>query len=501
MKFGLKNKYLLLIMIMLSAFLFQGKAQTGMAFYPIESQFNSSGFNPAFLTSEGQFTFSIFPLAGSNVGYNNQKEIQSLVNKLLSGINKDTEYIDLVKSMVDKPTYSQKLETDLLSFTYRTKDGFFNFRVAENASFSASVQGPVSLFTIKPEVKSLVVGQVQTVPALIMHYREYSVAYSTPANHKKLSAGIRAKLYFGKAAFSSGISGSVEDVAGNYYLRMKGLGKMSIPESSLQSSDGSIVTTPSLSGTSVPKYLMNSGNPGFGVDLGIKYKISPKFSFTMSIIDLGKINWKNNLNSKNFSGEYLLKGSSVRPITENGVYKIYKTSDSISFTEKITSLFKVFPNSSRFSTRMPATFYAGLNYQVNPAIKINLTERFIQLKTMNLNSFSLTANFELNKKFTINSGFAAIGNLYDNMPLAILYNPDFGQIYLGTDNFLSFLKPSISEYSSLSFGICFYLFRKRNLYDPPTEDYPYHRPKKVKKVKNSGRIMQEYDELYYPQPK
>ena len=500
MKFGPKNTHLLLTMFMISVFLFQGKAQTGMAFYPIENQFNSSGFNPAFLTSDGQFTFSIFPFAGTNVGYNNQKEIQNLISKLLSGINKDTEYIDLVKSMVDKPTYSQKLETDLLSFTYRAKEGFFNFRVTENASFSASVQGPVSLFTIKPEVKSLVVGQVQTVPALIMHYREYSVAYSMPANHKKLSAGIRAKLYFGKAAFSSGISGSVEDVAGNYYLRMKGLGKMSVPESNFKNPDGSIVTVPSLSGTSVQNYLMNSGNPGFGVDLGIKYKISPKFSFTMSIIDLGKINWKNNLKSKNFSGEYLFKGSSIAPITANGVNKIYKTSDSISFTDKISSLFKVLPNSSRFSTRMPTTFYAGLSYQLNPVIKINLTERFIRLKTMNHNSFSLTANFELNKRFTISTGYSAIGNLYDNMPLAILYNPDFGQIYLGTDNFLSFLKPSISEYSGLSFGMCFYLFRKRDLYDPPTDAFPYHRPKKVKKVKNSGRIMQEYDEIYYPQP-
>jgi len=500
MKFSLKNKQLILSILLMSVFLLKGKAQTGMAFYPIENQFNSSRFNPAFLTSAGQFTFSVSPLAGSNVGYNNQKEIQSLVTKLLSGINKDAEYIDLVKSMVDKPTYNQKLETDLLSFTFKSKDGFFNFRVAENASFSASVQGPVSLFTIKPEVKSLVVGEVQNVPALIVHYREYSIAYSTPANHRKISAGIRAKLYFGKAAFSSDISGSVEDVAGNYYLRMKGLGKMSVPEESSFNPDGSIVTTPSLSNTSMQKYLMNSGNPGFGVDLGIKYKITPKFSFSMSIIDLGKITWKNNLNSKNFSGEYLFKGSSILPGTENGVDKIYKTSDSISFTDNVSSLFKVQPNSSRFSTRLPTTFYAGLNYQLNPVIKINLTERFIQLKTMNHNSFSLTANFELNKKFTVNTGFSAIGNLYNNMPLAILYSPDFGQVYLGTDNFLSYLTPSISEYSSLTFGMCFYLFRKRNLYDSPTDAYPFHKPKKVKKVKNSGRIMQEYDELYYPQP-
>ncbi len=501
MKFGPKNTHLLLTMFMISVFLFQGKAQTGMAFYPIENQFNSSGFNPAFLTSDGQFTFSIFPFAGTNAGYNNQKEIQNLVSKLLTGINEDTEYIDLVKIMVDRPSYNQKLETDLLSFTYRSKEGFFNFRVAENASFSASVRGPVSLFMIKPEVESVVVGQVQSVPALILHYREYSIGYSMPANHKKLSAGIRAKLYFGKAAFSSGISGYIDGLGGHPYLKMKGLGKMSVPEETYQNPDESITSIPSLSGTSLSRYLMNSGNPGIGIDLGIKYKITPKFSFTMSIIDFGKINWKKNLASKNFNGQYSLSSSKLFLITKNGVERFTKsTIDSIKFDEKISTLFTVVPNKSSFSTRMPTTFYAGLSYQLNPVIKINLTERFIRLKTMNHNSFSLTANFELNKRFTISTGYSAIGNLYDNMPLAILYNPDFGQIYLGTDNFLSFLKPSISEYSGLSFGMCFYLFRKRDLYDPPTDAFPYHRPKKVKKVKNSGRIMQEYDEIYYPQP-
>jgi len=79
---------------------------------------------------------------------------------------------------------------------------------------------------------------------------------------------------------------------------MKGTVKMFVPESSYQNPDGSITTAPSLASTSLQKYLINSGNPGFGIDLGLKYKITPKLSASLSIIDLGAINWKNNLNSK-----------------------------------------------------------------------------------------------------------------------------------------------------------------------------------------------------------
>jgi hypothetical protein len=498
MHLELKSKSIYILGLLMIVFVLESKSQTGFEFYPLENQYNSSSYNPAFLSSRGMFTLSIFPFAGTSVGYNNQKEIQQLAKKLISGMNKDAEYINLAKIMVGRPTYNQRLENELLSFTYRAKDGFWNFRISENASFSASIRGPVSLFMIKPEVRSVVIGQVQKVPALILHYREYSIAYSTPEDHRDLSLGVRAKLYFGKAAFSSGISGSVKELADTYYLKMNGTGKMSMPETSSQNNDGSITTTPSLSGSSVQKYLMNSGNPGFGIDLGAKYRFTSKFSASASIIDLGAINWKKNLNSKNFDGDFLFKNSSIIASEQNGVRMITKTGDSIAFTDNVSSLFKVKPRNTPFTTPLPVTLYAGVNYTLSPMVQLNLTDRFIRIKSMNHNSFSLTANIELSKRFTLNTGYAAIGNTYNNIPLALLYNPDFGQIYFGTDNLLSIIAPESSEFTGLSFGMCFYILRKRNLYDRPTVNAPYHRPKKVKKVKSTGRIKQEYDQ-FYPQ--
>jgi hypothetical protein len=153
---------------------------------------------------------------------------------------------------------------------------------------------------------------------------------------------------------------------------------------------------------------------------------------------------------------------------------------------------------SRFSTPLPVTVYAGLNYQIKPNIMISLVDRFIRLKDMNHNSFSFFAKFDISKKLTVNTGYSIIGNAYSNIPLAVQFNRDFGQIYVGTDNLLAFVMPSISEFSGLTFGTCFYLFRKRDLYDLPTEKAPFHRPKKVKKVRNSGRIMKEYTDFGYP---
>jgi hypothetical protein len=488
MKNGLRN-IVFLILITLTA---QLKAQTNMAFYPLQNQFNSSGFNPAFLTSKNKFTFSIFPLAGTNVGYNNQNEIQNLISKLLSGINEDNEYIDLVKTMVNRPTFFQKIESELLTFTYRSRKGFLNFRMMENASFSASVKGNVSEFMILPEVRSVVIGEVQRIPALIIHYREYSVAYSMPPGHNKFSAGIRAKLYFGKGVFSSDISGSILNQSGSYLLKTTGKGNMSMPEETITNADGTKTSIPGLGNTTFLKYFMNAGNPGFGIDLGFKYQVTPKIQLSASIIDLGKISWKSNLNSKNFDGTYKFKPSSFTNGFDKGSEYITKTSDSISFMDSKSYEFKLTQIKSPFSTTLPLTLFTGISYQLKPDLNLSLVNRYILLKDMNHQSISLTANFNLDKNIAVNIGYSIIGNTYNNIPFALLINRDFGQIYMGTDNLLSFLVPSFTEFSGLCFGACLNLFRKRDLYSDPTREFPYHKPKKLRKVKEDGLILKEY---------
>ena len=129
---------------------------------------------------------------------------------------------------------------------------------------------------------------------------------------------------------------------------------------------------------------------------------------------------------------------------------------------------------------------------------ISMVDRFIRLKDMNHNSFSIFAKFDVSKELTVNTGYSIIGSAYNNIPLAVQLNRDFGQIYVGTDNLLAFVVPSISEFSGITFGTSFYLFRKRSLYGSPTETFPFYKPKKVKRVPNSGRIMKEYTDFGYP---
>jgi len=487
----IKNIQFVLLTLLLTLFFCETKAQTNMAFYPLEDQFNASTYNPAFLFSESQYTFSAFPFSGFNFGFNNQEVIRKLTDKLRQGINTDEEYLDLVRSMVDRRSFNLRLETDILSFTARTSEGFLNFRIRENVFFSASIRGPVSGFMIKPEIQSIEVGQVQNVPLMIIHYREYSLGYSSPSEHQDFSWGARAKLYYGKGVFSSGISGSVENVADYHYFKTNGYGKMSMP--------GEESGTLNISSSIISDYLLNSGNTGVGFDLGFRLRLGSKLSLTFSALDLGKIYWKNNLTSKDFKSQSLLDETKLSTKIENGIEIVSKTKDSISFENKFTHLFRVDNRQQPFKTSLPVTLYSGVKYQLNRKLSLNFVDRYISLRNMNHNSMMLSTALNMNRKFAMNVGFEVIDQDKFNVPLAFLFKRNFGQAYIGTDNLIAFLSPYSARYSGITFGLCFYVFRKRDLYNDPDEAYPFFRPKKVKKVINNGRIQKESTEFGFPE--
>ncbi|HLN72860.1 MAG: DUF5723 family protein [Methylococcaceae bacterium] len=462
------------------------QAQSNLSFYPLDEQFNAFDYNPAFLTSPEKFTFSIFPMAGMNLITNNQAILREAANKSSLGEISESYYKDLFNRLLDKPTFHESVEATFLNFTYGAKKGYFNFRVRDRQFLDASVNGEVTNFIFKTEIRSAAIGKVQHFPVQAAHYREYSLGYSFSSPDKRLLAGMRGKLYFGKFAFSSYIDGSITPKGEDYGLRTRGMVYISFPHETLNSSNGDTYTV-DLNNASIKDYLFNSGNIGAGVDLGIVYKINPALSFSMSVIDLGRMSWKNNLNSRNMDTLFLLNSPSYDVSIISGVPTLtkkenYAYSDTFDF-------FNLQTDSSSFHTTLPTTIYAGLKYMVNPGLSVSITDRYVAMKNLGYNSLSMAANLELNKKLTASIGYSIIGNSYFNVPLALLLKQSFGQMYIGTDNLLFLVSPAKADYASVSFGVCFYLFTHRNLLLKRLDYLPFYQPRKTIKNRRSGLLI------------
>ena len=482
MKNGLNYKRKLIFLVFWT-FMFTGvNAQPNLAFYPFNNQFNSFDYNPAFLTSPEKFTFSIFPLAGSSAGFNNQEIIRDITSKYLTGDLITKDYEKALNKLDLQTFFHQNAESSALSFTYRSNIGFFNFRIKDSEYFVASTEGDLIKFIFNPEINSAVINLTQRLPVHAAHYREYSLGYAYKSPSNRFSAGIRAKMYFGKFAFYSNISGSIltdNSSPPNSVITTSGLMNISFPVSVNEKPNGSINMI-DFNKSTISNYLWNTGNPGMGVDLGINYRIAPELTFSVSIIDLGKINWKKNVNSRSLELKDSLPNTSYQIIGQTIIkQETYNDSNAFDFGE----LDKV---SSAFSKPLPATLYAGIKYQVNPNFSIGITDRFVVIKDLNYNSFSVTGKLDVNKILSISTGYSVIANSYLNIPLAFLFQANFGQFYLGTDNFTAIWLPKYAQFAGISFGACFYLFTQRNLYLKPSNLTPFYKPRKTIKSRRTG---------------
>lgn len=481
MMHGVKCRRKLFLLMLMTMMVTMAKAQSSLSFYPLEEQFNSSNYNPAFLSSPHKFTFSIVPFGGTTMGYNSQALIKDLLTEVLSGRNPDDDYyMNVLENMANKPRFNQNIESAMLNFTYRSKVGFFSFRIKDVQFFSASAKGDLTKFILKSDRQGVVIDEIQNLPVQAFHYREYSLGYSYKSPMNRFSAGIRAKLYFGKAAMYSSLSGAINKVDTNYVFNTEGVVNMSFPETT---------ETPDftkINGSKILNYLLNTGNPGMGVDLGLKYRFTPDLSVSVSAIDIGKITWKNNLNLKYFD-PYILPETSY-DIPEMGENEIIKK-DGEKYSEELPAYLYEDLIPSSFSRSLPLTIYGSVKYRVNPKLTISITDRYMVVKNLNYNSISVAATIDVNKKLSINTGYSIIGDSYFNLPFAVLLKKDFGQMYFGTDNIASFLLPSISDYASFSFGTCFYLFKNRESNNSSyTDKGSFYKSRIIKKSRKSGRL-------------
>jgi len=474
MTFKQKSIRVFLILTYLILSVLHGKAQTNMVFYPMENQINSPSLNPAFLTSQSKYTLGIFPLTGMNVGYNNQLVIKNMLLKILNGEQPNEDFKDVFNSMVKLDLFYQRMENTIINIGYNSKYGSFDFRLKENMQLMTDLKGGFSEFLTNSSSQSISINKPQVFPALALHYREYSLGYAREIVKKKLSIGLRAKIYFGKFSMSSDVQGEVVRNNNDIYLQVQNQLKISFPMNIGTDNEGLLSSVESSADFSIGKYLTNSKNIGTGFDIGLTYKITPHLMFSASVVDVGKINWKSNLNRMTFNGQYKFPAAFIVSSDGNTVTKNSSFSNE---TADFNELYKIQIDESSYSTRLPVNFYTGLKYRIDSKLSLNVVNRFISTRSMSFNSILVTGIYDIKKNLSLSSGFTIIGKSYINMPFALLYNGESGQYYIGMDNLLSMIVPSSAEFSGITFGMCFFLFKGKTKYKE--FDYlPFYKEKK-----------------------
>ncbi|MFY9153645.1 MAG: DUF5723 family protein [Prolixibacteraceae bacterium] len=463
--------------ILFTIMILQVKAQPNLILYHSIDHANSSNNNPAFLTSQEKFTFSIFPISGMSTGYNNQVVINDMLLKVLRGDTAKAAFKDVFNGLVNRGLFYQSFESSLLSIGYNSDYGAFNFRIKEVELIMNNFKGDFTRFLLDPDFITIPMNLEQHMPAELLHYREYSLGYAKEIIENKLTLGIRAKVYFGKAAFVSEVSGYTENIDNSYYLKTKGSLKLSAPVNTVINDEEVLQPFVLQDNFSAGNYLLNTKNMGTGIDLGLTYQINNQILISASVVDLGKINWKNNLNSTILKGEILFEQEFINSSGDN-----FLTKNSGFTIDNNFDLFKVDSTKIAFSTSLPANYYLGFQYKITPELALGVVNRYIYKKDLSQYSLSLAAKYDVKPNISISSGYSIIGNSFFNIPFGIVYQWNRGQTFFATDNLFSFIIPSISDFTEITFGTCFYLFRGKEKYKEQ-EYFPFYQEKKRRSVK------------------
>lgn len=191
-------------------------------------------------------------------------------------------------------------------------------------------------------------------------------------------------------------------------------------------------------------------NYGLAIDLGIHYKSGP-FEFSASALDLGFLNWKENVYNYAAEGEFVYDGVEWSDIT-SGDFK---------FLDTIGGFFDFNETNNSFNQYVPARFYAGMNYKIDRNWKAGALfyGHRNQERTNAAVAVNLTRNFR--QKHALALQYAVVGTNFLNIGLSAYTTLGPFQLYAITDNFLGFINPLGMQNSNLRIGMNL-IFNKSN---------------------------------------
>ncbi|MBN1598612.1 MAG: hypothetical protein JW894_09985 [Bacteroidales bacterium] len=381
--------------------------------------------------------------ANSGFTYNQAIEPQS-----------DSSYhinIDQVTSRLGRRTIiSGEFHTTLLAIGHLRDEYYYTFSVIEKVNVP---------FTFSKEFVSLVwegnrpfegeEANLKGTAPYATYYREYAFGVSKYTGHGNYY-GVKAKLLFGKLNLSAPkLKVSVYTDPVSFQLRMHAEGRinMSAPVE-IDYVDGNINDIRSSYGTTnlrvghVTDILFNRKNWGIAFDLGFIRPYNSKITLSGSVLDIGFIRWRSNLNNiiiEEQDFEY------------NGIL-----ADSIGteyFTEVILDSIQFDVTQKPFFTFLPTKFYFGAEYEINP----KLSGRGLLSGILYRTKFVAAATFSLDYNpfgyFHVVGSYSMMYRSFNNFGLAVAAGRWPVQFYIISDNITGFIWPLSARNINLRFGL------------------------------------------------
>jgi len=369
------------------------------------------------------------------------------------------------QAFLDKLKPSNYIVTDvgvsLVSFGFRTEIGFFTFDMTSRMNQAVNYPADLATLLLNGAIEGETY-QLDGIGADISAFDEVSLGWSESILNN-LQVGVRAKMLFGIGdIYTSRSELSVTTSQEAWNIQSDLMVRASLPFAEVvYNEDGMIEDIvideelENLDPLAYPKFLFNTKNMGFGVDVGVNYRPIEKLQLSASAVDIGFISWKDNVHDATYDMEYDYTGLELNPFELSDDYSFGDFLDS-TFSQMGDSLlsFLEFTPGGTYSKRLNTKLYVGASYYVTPNINFGLLSRTDFLKGNVSQQFTASANFTTGRYISLTLSYSYKNFYLKNFGAGISFNAGPLNLYLISDNSLNLLFWSEeARYANVWFGM------------------------------------------------
>ncbi len=337
-----------------------------------------------------------------------------------------------VDQMKKKERINMNLAIDLFNLGFKIKKNYFMLSVREIVNVRMTYSQDFFKFLWKGNGAFL--GQTADLSEFgvnMSHYREYGLGYSREFS-EKLSVGLRLKYLYGmENAYTARNNSSIFTDVNTFDITAKS--DILVHTSGLTKFD--TITN------DIPEYLFGRDNFGWGLDIGGEYKFNDKFSLSASVLDIGRLYWKDAVN-KSYTinrANFEFKGLELNDYINQNKDVLQALGDSLK------DVFEVKESKENYSTPLNTRFYLNGNYTPfrNTTVGVSFLGE-VGKNYFNPNA-SLSISQRLGNLFHVSANWSYMNRSASNVGFGFAFQVIGIQIYAAADNVLAAIWPQSAK--------------------------------------------------------
>ncbi len=417
-------------------------AQQDLTMYNMNSVGESIEVNPSLMPENKGFiglpgiSYNYFLFSNNSFTY---RDIHTVRSDDSTEINVD----NAISKLNNKNFFTTQARINLLGFGFHIKKNYFSGNISERANFSFVF--PKELLQLISQGNGPFIGQTLDFSNMGFdgtHFREYTFGWAREVS-TKLTLGVRLKYLYGMENYSSSIEDLSLTTDPNDYgitTNTKITINSSTPSNNAESYD-------QFNGLGWGAYVSKLNNKGYGGDFGATYKLNEKWSFNTSVLDLGYINWKNDV--KNYvtdAGTYRFDGVDISEFVSDSSGSGSSTLDTLSST------FKTEETSNSYTTYLPTHVYLTSSFKINDKSSASALLHATFFKNTIQPTYTLGYNVKVGRHLRLAANYSYINQNFNNIGLGMTVNAGPFQYFATTDNIIGALDPLSNNTAHVHFG-------------------------------------------------